>query len=161
MGRAAKELFDSGRAERATNVGDIAPRFTLPNATGDTVTLKDLLHDGPVVLSFYRGSWCPYLSGALWLAALDGWLLYGAVLLAIVGSGDPGVAVLCVLVGLAAVAVIGTCALGLLLGRRRATRWLWPAAGVGTVSRCSATWSRCWPHPPPMGPSRTPRPVRK
>ena len=60
MDRAAKELFDTGQAERATNVGDIAPGFSLPNATGDTVTLNDLLRDGPVVLSFYRGSWCPY-----------------------------------------------------------------------------------------------------
>jgi peroxiredoxin len=60
MDRAAKELFDTGQAERATNVGDIAPGFSLPNATEDTVTLNDLLRDGPVVLSFYRGSWCPY-----------------------------------------------------------------------------------------------------
>jgi peroxiredoxin len=60
MDRAAKELFDTGQTERATNVGDIAPGFSLPNATGDTVTLNDLLRDGPVVLSFYRGSWCPY-----------------------------------------------------------------------------------------------------
>jgi peroxiredoxin len=60
MDRAAQELFDAGQAERATNVGDIAPGFSLPNATGGTVTLNDLLRDGPVVLSFYRGSWCPY-----------------------------------------------------------------------------------------------------
>ena len=58
--RAAKALFDTGQAERATNVGDIAPGFSLPNATGDRVSLNDLLRDGPVVLSFYRGGWCPY-----------------------------------------------------------------------------------------------------
>jgi peroxiredoxin len=60
MDRAAKELFDTGQAEGATNVGDIAPGFSLPNATGDTVTLNVLLRVGPVVLSYYRGSWCPY-----------------------------------------------------------------------------------------------------
>lgn len=60
MDRAAQQLFNTGQAERATNVGDIAPGFSLPNATEDTVTLYDLLRDGPVVLSFYRGSWCPY-----------------------------------------------------------------------------------------------------
>lgn len=60
MDRAAKELFDTGLAEQATNVGDTAPGFSLPNATGDTVTLNDLLRLGPVVLSFYRGNWCPY-----------------------------------------------------------------------------------------------------
>lgn len=60
MDRAATELFDSGQAERAMSVGDIAPGFSLPNATGHTITLSNLLRDGPVVLSFYRGGWCPY-----------------------------------------------------------------------------------------------------
>lgn len=58
--RAAAELFDAGTADRAKAVGDVAPVFSLPSATGETVTLSDLLEDGPVVLSFYRGSWCPY-----------------------------------------------------------------------------------------------------
>lgn len=60
MDRAAKELFDTGQTDRATNVGDIAPGFSLPNAVGGTVTLNHLLRDGPVVVSFYRGGWCPY-----------------------------------------------------------------------------------------------------
>lgn len=60
MDRAAEELFSSGRAGRAMTVGDVAPDFSLPNATGDKVTLSHLLRDGSVVLSFYRGSWCPY-----------------------------------------------------------------------------------------------------
>lgn len=60
MARAAKKLFDDGKAELATNVGDEAPRFSLPNATHERVTLSRLLRDGPVILSFYRGSWCPY-----------------------------------------------------------------------------------------------------
>ena len=58
--RAAAELFNAGTADRAKAVGDVAPVFSLPSATGETVTLSDLLEDGPVVLSFYRGSWCPY-----------------------------------------------------------------------------------------------------
>ena len=37
-----------------------APNFSLPDATGKTVELGQLLKDGPVVLSFYRGGWCPY-----------------------------------------------------------------------------------------------------
>lgn len=60
MDRAAKELFDTGLEERATNAGDFAPGFSLPNATGAIVTLSDLLCAGPVILSFYRGNWCPY-----------------------------------------------------------------------------------------------------
>jgi peroxiredoxin len=40
--------------------GDTAPDFTLPGSDGHIVSLKDLLKSGPVVLSFYRGGWCPY-----------------------------------------------------------------------------------------------------
>ncbi|QCK16139.1 peroxiredoxin-like family protein [Mangrovivirga cuniculi] len=42
------------------NIGDKAPEFYLSNAVGETVTLKSLLKQGRVVLTFYRGSWCPY-----------------------------------------------------------------------------------------------------
>ena len=41
-------------------VGAAAPDFTLPNATGQSVSLRDRLAAGPVVLVFYRGEWCPY-----------------------------------------------------------------------------------------------------
>lgn len=65
MQRAGQELADSGQADRALTVGAQAPRFTLPSATGRTVALNDLLADGPVVLTFYRGAWCPYCNIAL------------------------------------------------------------------------------------------------
>ncbi|GLZ38401.1 peroxiredoxin-like family protein [Actinokineospora sp. NBRC 105648] len=41
-------------------LGATAPDFTLPNAVGDPVRLADRLATGPVVLTFYRGTWCPY-----------------------------------------------------------------------------------------------------
>ena len=42
-------------------VGDQAPDFTLTEAgTGEPVRLDDVARRGPVVLSFYRGQWCPY-----------------------------------------------------------------------------------------------------
>lgn len=41
-------------------VGDKAPSFTLPNATGQAVSSDTLLQEGPMVLTFYRGAWCPY-----------------------------------------------------------------------------------------------------
>ncbi|MGB3545011.1 peroxiredoxin-like family protein [Rubrivirga sp.] len=44
----------------ALAVGDRAPDFTLPDANGGTVRLSEMLVDGPVVLTFYRGAWCPY-----------------------------------------------------------------------------------------------------
>jgi peroxiredoxin len=42
------------------SVGERAPAFTLPDATGKLVSLADRLEAGPVVLQFYRGDWCPY-----------------------------------------------------------------------------------------------------
>ncbi len=54
------ELVDNGLASRAVKAGDMAPDFELPNAQGKPVALSSLLADGPVVLAFYRGGWCPY-----------------------------------------------------------------------------------------------------
>lgn len=55
-----RRLVDSGIAEKALNVGDRAPDFNLPSATGEEVKLNELLDKGPVILNFYRGGWCPY-----------------------------------------------------------------------------------------------------
>ncbi|MFE7561972.1 peroxiredoxin-like family protein [Kitasatospora sp. NPDC057500] len=63
--RAAQELAASGQAQSALAEGAKAPSFTLPSATGRSVALDELLADGPVVLTFYRGSWCPYCNIAL------------------------------------------------------------------------------------------------
>ncbi|GAB2853403.1 peroxiredoxin-like family protein [Streptomyces deserti] len=65
MERAAHDLAASGQAGRALAVGDRAPRFALPSPTGRTVALEALLAEGPVVLTFYRGAWCPYCNLAL------------------------------------------------------------------------------------------------
>ncbi|MFC3802598.1 peroxiredoxin-like family protein [Cohnella sp. GCM10012308] len=40
--------------------GDPAPNFTLASPLGERVNLYDELAKGPVVLTFYRGSWCPF-----------------------------------------------------------------------------------------------------
>ncbi|WP_033310080.1 peroxiredoxin-like family protein [Streptomyces iakyrus] len=65
MQRAGQELADSGQADRALTVGDKAPHFSLPSANGQTLFLDALLAEGPVVLTFYRGAWCPYCNIAL------------------------------------------------------------------------------------------------
>jgi len=44
----------------APQVGDIMPGFCLPDHEGHLVTLDGLLAEGPVVLAFHRGHWCPY-----------------------------------------------------------------------------------------------------
>jgi peroxiredoxin len=58
--RGVDELAAAGVAARAVQTGDLAPDFTLPNAKGEKVTLSTLLAKAPVVLTFYRGGWCPY-----------------------------------------------------------------------------------------------------
>ncbi|MCK9858640.1 peroxiredoxin-like family protein [Paenibacillus sp. ATY16] len=46
-------------------VGQKAKDFTLQDALGRAVHLYDELAKGPVVLTFYRGGWCPYCSRQL------------------------------------------------------------------------------------------------
>lgn len=54
------EVEKAGIVNNALKVGDTAPDFALTDASGVTVRLSELLQKGPVVLAFYRGSWCPY-----------------------------------------------------------------------------------------------------
>jgi peroxiredoxin len=60
MHRATAELIDSAQAQRAKKVGDVAPEFILLDPDGKPVSSRDLLGGGPLVISFYRGVWCPY-----------------------------------------------------------------------------------------------------
>ena len=60
MHKATADLIASGQAERTLKVGARAPIFALPNAQGELVRSTDLLARGPLVLTFYRGIWCPY-----------------------------------------------------------------------------------------------------
>jgi peroxiredoxin len=55
-----EELRASFPLDQALGVGEEAPDFTLPDAQGRPVLLSAALRDGPVVLAFYRGGWCPY-----------------------------------------------------------------------------------------------------
>ena len=55
----------SGIYESVKKVGDTAPMFALPDADGKLVSLATLLKDGPVVVTWYRGGWCPYCNIAL------------------------------------------------------------------------------------------------
>jgi peroxiredoxin len=55
-----EELRAGFALEKAIGVNRTAPDFALPDATGKMVVLSNLLQSGPVVLTFYRGSWCPY-----------------------------------------------------------------------------------------------------
>jgi peroxiredoxin len=60
MHRATAELIASGAAARALKAGAKAPEFTLNDPDGKPVSSRDLLARGPLIISFYRGVWCPY-----------------------------------------------------------------------------------------------------
>ena len=55
--RATAELKASGLEEGALKVGDRAPSFTLFNQDHVQVASADLLSEGPLVVSFFRGHW--------------------------------------------------------------------------------------------------------
>ncbi|WP_411827502.1 peroxiredoxin-like family protein [Luteolibacter sp. AS25] len=63
--RGIQVVANSGIVEAAKQVGDKAPDFTLKNASGKEVKLSEMLKDGPVVLTWYRGGWCPYCNIAM------------------------------------------------------------------------------------------------
>lgn len=52
------KAFEKGK--NALKVGEQAPNFELPDALGNQIKLSGLLENGAVVVTFYRGSWCPY-----------------------------------------------------------------------------------------------------
>ncbi|MFQ5480593.1 MAG: peroxiredoxin-like family protein [Thermodesulfobacteriota bacterium] len=57
---ATEKLVKSGIAARAKKTGDMAPAFSLKNSEGEEISSEKLLSKGPLVINFYRGSWCPY-----------------------------------------------------------------------------------------------------
>ena len=60
MRRATADLVASGLADRALKAGDVAPAFALPDSAGGIVRSAGLLANGPLVIAFYRGVWCPF-----------------------------------------------------------------------------------------------------
>lgn len=69
MHRATDELIASGAANMALKAGESAPGFTLSDPEGKPVSSIALLQKGPLIVSFYRGVWCPYCN--MELAALE------------------------------------------------------------------------------------------
>src|SRR4029077_8055746 len=58
--RAIRELTESGIANRILPVGAQAPEFTLPDQNGNKISSAELLAGGAIVISFFRGRWCPF-----------------------------------------------------------------------------------------------------
>ncbi|WP_299602198.1 peroxiredoxin-like family protein [uncultured Aquimarina sp.] len=60
MNNGIDNLRDSQLITRALKTGDKIPEISLPNAANKTISVQELLLNKKVVLSFYRGGWCPY-----------------------------------------------------------------------------------------------------
>ena len=60
-----EQLVKAASADRALKVGDAMPPFLLPDAEGRLVASDELLEQGPLVICFYRGDWCPYCRAML------------------------------------------------------------------------------------------------
>lgn len=58
--KAVADLFASGAEGRILKKGAKAPPFELPDYSGHMVRSRDLLALGPLVVTFFRGRWCPY-----------------------------------------------------------------------------------------------------
>lgn len=78
-------MAESDLIKNALQVGDVAENFTLGNASGKKVTLYDELKNGPIILMWYRGGWCPYCNMTLhhMQEALPEFKKHGANLLAL------------------------------------------------------------------------------
>lgn len=63
--RMVRHLIDSDVAGDALREGAVFPDFQLASADGRFVRRADVLGQGPAVISFYRGAWCPYCSAEL------------------------------------------------------------------------------------------------
>ena len=60
MERHIEQLRTSELAKTMLKVGDKAPAVVLGNVRGEPVDLGELLKSGPVIVTFYRGGWCPF-----------------------------------------------------------------------------------------------------
>ncbi len=59
MENSTQALKASALSEKAAKKGDTLPNFNLPNSSGNQVSLSDFKEDF-LVVSFYRGGWCPF-----------------------------------------------------------------------------------------------------
>ncbi|SCB79541.1 MULTISPECIES: peroxiredoxin family protein [Gilliamella] len=85
FGQSLHELIELNLENHALKVGDIAPDFTLPDAEGLPISLYDTLQHNPVILSFFRGNWCPFCMAELahYQEAINNNLIDSATVIAI------------------------------------------------------------------------------
>ena len=57
MNKATEELAQTGIMEQILKPGNEIPHFTLADERENQVSSEDLLNKGPLVVTFYRGTW--------------------------------------------------------------------------------------------------------
>ena len=72
MNTTNEELIAQHIKDNALQISQKVENFSLTNHNGENIELADLLKKGPVIISFYRGGWCPYCN--LELKALNDYL---------------------------------------------------------------------------------------
>lgn len=60
MRKAINDLEATSIIENAFKTGHTLPEIVLPNAKGELINLNEMISKNRVVLTFYRGGWCPY-----------------------------------------------------------------------------------------------------
>src|SRR4051794_22712599 len=86
--RFVEAMRATGAASGSPKVGDALTAFALPDSRGRYVSSPDLLEHGPLVLSFYRGGWCPYCVTEMtaWAEAAPAVRSFGASFVAVTGE---------------------------------------------------------------------------
>jgi peroxiredoxin len=63
--RHISELRSAGATNHPLKAGDLMPAFALQDLDGNRVSSSELIARGPLVVSFYRGTWCPFCNEEL------------------------------------------------------------------------------------------------
>lgn len=104
----------------------------LPAYTPDQMWRFDGSHWRPANRSNRPPNWL-VASGLVWLGLLVSWLFVGTIFLAVASPSAPGTVPGIIILSLASIGLLATPTWGYLVGRRRATKWLWPAAAIGSA----------------------------
>lgn len=59
------ELIEQKIDKNALMMGDQAPNISVLDTDGNEIKLDELLKNGPVIINFFRGNWCPFCMAEL------------------------------------------------------------------------------------------------
>ncbi|MGL4673759.1 MAG: redoxin domain-containing protein, partial [Wohlfahrtiimonas sp.] len=65
FGQNLNGLIEQKIDKNSLTIGDQAPDIDVLDTDGKAIKLYDLLKDGPVIINFFRGNWCPFCMAEL------------------------------------------------------------------------------------------------